>query len=333
MKSISFQELKSLAKSHGLDDIGVADAKPVYDNQDWIIERAITGHRTEFEPEPYGLGRDPGAVLPGARHVIVLAKKTQRTRRIADILSMPLADIAVGNDYHAVMGPAVRSLAEELEKITGLTCYSQVDSGLLQERPFAVKAGLGILGKNTYLIHPEFGTYLTLGLILTKMEITGTEFHHQAGDSCGDCTICETACPGEAIGGYRLAAGRCIAYLSQKKHLGRSEMEKVTQVYGCDICQHVCPKNAKIQPFETDALQGIQYEDLQLSKTEFQNKYGYSAAFWRGPTLLKRNLLLGIGNRRLYEFEPIVERMARSESTMIREAAQYCLAKLRETIV
>lgn len=328
MRPISYFALRAKAWEVGLDDIRITDAEPITTYQTWIMARAMTGNQTEFEPEPLGLSRDPHTVVEKAKHVIVVAKKYPRIRRKPTAEGLYLADIAVGVDYHRIMRPAVLELAAMVERVTGASVYYQVDTGRLQERSFAEKAGLGFIGRNTCLIHPEYGTYLTLGLIVTDAEITDLPGAVDQSDSCGECRKCETVCPGRALSEYRLHAKYCISYLTQKTVLSAEEKRQIFSVYGCDQCQRACPKNEVVPEVDTDEPFVMPFSDLLLTKREFRDKYGHTAAFWRGQTILKRNLLLGMGNRKNPDYEELVQQLIKSESPALRAAAWYCLERL-----
>ena len=320
MNGLSFVEIKRFSEDLGIDDIKITDATPITEHEDWIQERAHRGHRTEFEPEE-GLTGDPSSVLPGAKHVLVFGMRLPRIRRERNDRALAWADIAVGEDYHRRMRRPLERIAERIALHGNV--YVQVDTGRLRERAFAHKAGMGSIGKHTFLIHPEFGTWITLGLIVTDAPIRDLPEVTVNRDRCGDCTRCIEACPCHAILPYRVAAGRCLSYLTQKSTLSQQEAARIASAYGCDICQRVCPLNLDVPKTETDAPTGIRIEDLLLSKREFRRRYGHSAAFWRGPSILKRNVLLHLGNERRTEYDAIIRHFEQSESNVLRNAARY----------
>jgi len=192
---------------------------------------------------------DPARVLPSARSVISLAcvyntrapySATQAGDRAA------IARYAWGDDYHDVLRDRLRTLMQWMADTAGpgLEAFSCVDNGPIQERVFAERAGLGWIGKNTCLINPERGSWLFLAEILTNAELPPDT---PGVDRCGTCTRCIDACPtGAIVEPYTIDATRCLSYLTIEVRDAidpalRSEVGP--QVFGCDLCQDVCPWN------------------------------------------------------------------------------------------
>lgn len=152
-------------------------------------------------------------------------------------------------DYHSVIRDRLEQLREKLQRELGdfeARCF--VDTGPLVERVYARYAGLGWQAKNTCLIHESLGSWLFLGVILTSLELPVAEWPDPLPDRCGSCTRCIDACPTDALEPYRMDASKCIAYLTIEKR-GAIPEELATKigrnVFGCDICQEVCPWNSK----------------------------------------------------------------------------------------
>jgi epoxyqueuosine reductase len=152
-------------------------------------------------------------------------------------------------DYHAVVLERLELLTKKLQaKLGAFTAHCFVDTGPLIERVYAKYAGLGWLGKNTCLIHEKLGSWIFLGTVVTSLELPCEEWAVPHEDRCGSCTRCLDACPTQCLGPYRMDASRCIAYLTIEK---RGEIPEELRpligrnVFGCDICQEVCPWNRR----------------------------------------------------------------------------------------
>jgi len=188
---------------------------------------------------------NPRLLLPDARSAVVVIKNYNNTlaRRLAN--RFKIARYAVGKDYHDVMLKGLKRLEDFLkEEAPSMACYSAVDNRPVSERSFALKAGIGFLGKNSMVIKPGLGSYFFIGVILTN--------HHFQPDlplikDCGECRLCVEACPTGAINeNSTLDATKCLSYktIERKAHLAESEAKTASGwVFGCDICQEVCPYN------------------------------------------------------------------------------------------
>lgn len=202
---------------------------------------------------------------------------------------------AVSLDYHMIS----KSILEKLsEKFALKKYYIQCDNGLFNERFFAINSGLCMRGINGLAIHSMYGSYGFLGLIVTN-EVLPEKITSRK--ECRNCNLCINNCPACAITTDEVDGNRCLSYLTQKKILTESEEEiisKSSKVYGCDICQIICPENknikyTEIEDFKKDLLYNIELEDLhQYSNRVFKKKYGNRNFSWRGKSILVRNLRL-----------------------------------------
>lgn len=194
---------------------------------------------------------DPASLLPTARSVISLGCVYNTTEPPSTELPAGRAAIARyawGDDYHVVLTGRVRQLLAWMaaQAGPGLEALSSVDNGPVQERVFAEQAGLGWIGKNTCVINPELGSWLFLAAIVTN---AGLDVDTPTADQCGTCTRCIDACPtGAIVEPYTVDATRCLSYLTIES---RTEVAPVLrpavhpQVFGCDVCQDVCPWNRR----------------------------------------------------------------------------------------
>ena len=221
-----------------------------------------------------------------------------------------LSRYSYGTDYHLVMREKLDEIESELHQL-GIKTYASVDTGPIDERWASYVSGLGMLGKNQYLIHKTFGGYLYLATILIDINI---EKEFIVLDSCGECTICVESCPTNALDGGFIQE-LCISETTQsKKELSDIEMKYINSlVYGCDICQRVCPKNKGINfthnkeftptGIEQVSLHGI----LQMTNREYKDIYGNNASSWKGPLIIKRNALCLLANKRDESSIPLIQ--------------------------
>ncbi len=196
------------------------------------------------------LKEDPTRLLPGVRSAVVVAKSYRNTSRRRLAGDLKIARYAAGKDYHFVMAPRLRRLAAFLQgEAPKVRCYWGVDSRPIAERSLALGAGVGFLGKNTMVIRPGLGSYFVLGVVLTTLDL---EPDPPLGWDCGQCRLCLDACPTGAFPRpYELDATRCISYwtIERRKPLPAEAIRKTDGwLFGCDVCQEVCPYNHGAAP-------------------------------------------------------------------------------------
>ncbi len=192
----------------------------------------------------------PTKLFPGLRSIICVAMSYQRQEPTTSDAGSHgrVARYARGRDYHVVLRKRLEQLADRLRDTLKEPFESRafVDTGPILERELAARAGLGWIGKNTLLMHPQLGSYLFLGELFTTLEL---EPDPPFSDHCGTCTRCLDACPTDAFPApYELDASRCISYLTIER---RDDIPEALHeamgdwVFGCDICQEVCPHNRR----------------------------------------------------------------------------------------
>ena len=233
----------------------------------------------------------------------------------------------------SVDGRGVRPHAGSADLIT--RCY--VDTGPLVERVYAKYAGVGWIGKNTCILNQKLGSWLFVGVILTSLEL---EPDFPAPDRCGTCTRCIDACPTNAlIAPYQLDSNRCISYLTIEKRSAIPEEMRVgmgRHVFGCDICQDVCPWNRKA-PVTTTAEFQPRPELVnpaldwlaEMSAEEFRQTFSGSPVRRTKLAGLRRNAVIAIGNSGDRKFLPVLEKIAKDEDPVLAETAQWARAKLQ----
>jgi len=251
------------------------------------------------------------------------------------------------SDYHKVLLKRIRAVEARLHAEFGeFESRSYVDTGPIVERSLAAAAGLGWTGKNTCLIHPKLGSFGFLAAILTSLEVTPQDKAAELliPDRCGSCTRCIEACPTGALDvPYQMDATRCIAYLNIE-HKGPIAEELAgkmgRQVFGCDICQDVCPWNRKAMssgPIAVDAeleprpeLVNPTLEWLaSLDEQSFEREFNGSPVRRTGFLGLRRNIAVAMGNSGQAEFVPKLESWASATDDGLRAATQWALARLR----
>ena len=201
-----------------------------------------------------------------------------------------------GTDYHLVINEYLDKLIEKLQKMNTSAQFSiHCDTSPLADRYMAYLAGLGFYGKNNCFVSPKWGSYVMIGTILTTLEF---EPNTPLGQSCMGCNRCITACLGQCLGHDEFKYDTCKSYLTQKKGDLTNEEEtiigKTPLVFGCDVCQEVCPHNQSIPATPIPEFQHVEpYIDINeietLTNKEFKAKYGHRAFSWRGKKILIRN--------------------------------------------
>ena len=245
---------------------------------------------------------------------------------------------AWGDDYHDVMKALLDRLVERLREDAGpFESRTYVDTGPIVERAYAAAAGVGAWGKNTCLLHPEHGSWFFLGEIVTELEM---EPDAPRADMCGTCTACLDACPTGALPApYALDATRCISYLTieRRGRLPEEQREGLGRhVFGCDICQDVCPWNRKRRhrggtPFEprpeglAPDLAGL----ARIDEAEFRERFRRSPVKRTKRRGLLRNVAVALGNTRDPARREVLERLAADEDEVVREHAEWALGRLR----
>ena len=301
----------------GFDRVGFAAAgeTPRVDHFHSWLER---GHAASMDY----LGRtaakraDPRLVFEGTRTVIVVAlhylpppspaANTDSSGTDAGgAVTGRVAAYARGHDYHRVMERRLKQLCANLRKTHPARYRYYVDTGPVLERAWAHEAGVGWIGKNTCAIDPSAGSYFFLGVILTSLELPPDA---AATDHCGSCTLCLEACPTDAFAApYELDAGRCISYLTIEH---RGEVPPTLAdgfgdwIFGCDICQEVCPFNREAAALPVDPELQARQENhapplgdlVELDAPGFQARFPRSAIRRVKSEGFLRNVLIALGN-------------------------------------
>ncbi|MFN2527945.1 MAG: tRNA epoxyqueuosine(34) reductase QueG [Candidatus Baltobacteraceae bacterium] len=274
----------------------------------------------------------PQALLPAARTVICIAVPYATDAPARPPLTGRVSNYAWSTDYHRRMRALLSELARSVPGDVAIVC----DTAPLAERAFAARAGLGWIGKHTNLIHPELGSFIFLGEILTSVD-----FGEDAPlkKTCGSCVRCVQACPTGALrGDYTIDATRCIADLTQRTDSIPREMRAQIGdwVWGCDICQLVCPPTMQARPHAdraNDAVPELAAPSLQkllrLRSSEFKRLYRNSAVGWRGAAVLRRNAAVALGNALDRSAVPALsDALSHDPHPMVREHVAWALGRI-----
>jgi epoxyqueuosine reductase len=335
--------LREEAATLGFTRVGIARAgvPPHHEAFQGWLAAGLAGVMQPWLERHEPLRRTPDAILPGARSVIMLATNYSLGLGPA---AEPLpaghgrvARYARGDDYHDLLRGRLNTLAVWLEaKVPGARARGVVDSAPLAERDFARVAGLGWFGKNTMLIDPRAGSYFFLSSIVT--DITLPVDQPIDVDHCGTCTACLDACPTGAFPAPRvLDASKCISAITIEDHgvVPKSLRPGVGDwVFGCDICQEVCPWNRHAPGSDEPSLQPRDGEvSLDLAELLKLDEEGFRKRFRGSPLLrakrrgLLRSVAIALGNRPYApSFEPLVAALADGEP-VVRGAAAWALGR------
>jgi epoxyqueuosine reductase len=329
--------IKARAAALGLDVCGITSADPARHAafyQQWIAE-GKAGEMQWLTREPERRA-DPGAVLSGARSIIVAGLNYWQPQPKG---RGRIARYALGEDYHHVLLEKLEALAAEISSSSGAMAKIYVDTGPVLEKPLANRAGVGWQGKSTMLIHPKLGPWLLLGEIITTLEL---EPDAPQRDHCGSCSKCITACPSGAITApYQLDARRCIAYLTiELKGSIPEEMRPLIgdRIYGCDECLDVCPWNrfarttrearflAKPEEDGRDLLHAL----LEISPAEFKRRFAKSPILRVKRRGLLRNVSVVLGNIGTVDDLPALRRAERHDEPLVREHAAWAIRQIEK---
>ena len=327
--------VKDRARELGFDRVGIGPAAPPPHGaafEAWLD----AGYAATMTYLARGRAdrRDPSRLLPGARSVVAVALSYKP--RAEDPTWRGVAAYARGRDYHGVMRERLSSLADFIGHAAGSDVASRVavDTSAVLERDLAAQAGLGWIGKNTNLLAPDLGSLFFIGIVLTTADLAADE---ALPDRCGTCTACLDACPTRAFPApYVLDARRCISYLTieHRGAIDEPSRESIGEwLFGCDVCQDVCPWNAKAErsrepAFEPTAALEPLTTLLALSPDAFRERFRDSAMTRAKRAGLLRNAALLLGNRRDPSAVPALTRALDDADATVRDAAAWALHRI-----
>ncbi len=342
------ERLRRWALEEGFDRAGIASLEPSDQGahlRRWVARGDHAG--MEWIARRLEIREDPARLLLGSRSALCVALQyyplVGEDEPEGDLWPR-VARYARGRDYHDVMGKRLKKLAARIgEAFPGCGTRPYVDTGPILERELAARAGLGAQGKNTQLLHPEVGSWFLLGELLLTLDLTPSE---PVADLCGRCTRCLDACPTGALAEpYRLDSNRCISYwtIEHRGALPEAAREMLGDwVFGCDVCQEVCPWNQPTRPGgrrEEGPTPG-DHEELRLPPERAEldlvgllalDREEYLERFRASPMKraklegLQRNAAVAMGNRGEERYVPVLERARNNADPVVSEHAAWAL--------
>jgi epoxyqueuosine reductase len=328
----SSTRIAELARAAGFDLVGFARAEPIPATV--LTEWLEAGYHADLDwmRESLADRLDVGRILPGAKTVVALACNCWP----GDAPS-PIAAYARGRDYHATLRDRLRTLRRTFRaEFPGVADYGSVDTNPVMERVWAARAGLGYVGKNGCLITAEFGSFVMLGAFILDAEVDGYA-DGPAVDRCGKCTLCLTSCPTSAFVRERVVdATKCLSFHSIESEKAmpvalRPAMEGM--VFGCDVCQAVCPLNAAPvlagPRFAPRPVAGLSIRELAaLGPEEFTRLTAGTPLARAGYDGVRRNAAYALGAAKEAGAKEVLQRLAADASEVVRDAAEWALARI-----
>ena len=288
------KELLNYCLSLNIEYAGIAPIGPYNELAERWNRRITQNHVTGFEEKDFNRRIDPTLTMENAKSIIVCLFPYF----VGSNESSNLSKSSFSIDYHTIAKAKLEQIGEFLkEKNPQFEYKTFVDNGPLADRYLAYLAGLGYFGMNAHIITDKYGSYVFIGYIINNYAF---EPDKPQDKTCIKCGACLRSCPGSAIlGDFDINPLLCRSYITQKKgELTEQDIEilvKSPLVYGCDICQDVCPHNANtahtpIVEFTENIKRNIEYEELEkISNKEFKRRYGNRTFAWRGKGILVRN--------------------------------------------
>ena len=341
---IDFAAVQQAFLAAGFDLVGVTDCTPLTGAR--LARWLARGYAADMEwiARSFRSRVDPRRLLPGCRSIVVAAAAYEPGRPPTD--SSPgkyalIASYALGPDYHRILRRRCREAVTQLQRTSGQPQKFRiaVDSGPVLEQEIAVRVGLGVIGRNSLLLTPSFGSYVLLAEVLMDTWVKAPEQKPPSRHICLDCRKCVQACPTHALTEEGLVdSRRCISYLTIEHRGPIPEPLRPllgTHVFGCDICQEVCPANrvrsAPRAPFLPGSPAESRYpsfqELLRMSPEGFKEKFRGTPVARTGYQRFMRNVCVAAGNSGDRSLKPLLESLLsrRGDDPLIREHAEWAL--------
>lgn len=274
------------ANNAGITQIGIVKAEVFSDLGNILQNRKQVPMTTDNIDERI----NPFLIMPEVKSIIVCLFPY-----FSDNTPHNISKYAHGIDYHTVIKHKLACIVDLLAE-NGFKAEIHADNSNLNDRYLAYKAGLGFIGENGFIINPVYGTYTFIGYVLTDCALPPDK---PVNMSCIKCRQCIKSCPGQALSdNHMFDAEKCLSYITQKKgELSEHEENLIKEsgsIWGCDVCQDVCPHNKNIKPTDfKEFSENLIHQlcvDENMSNKEFRRTYGDRAFAWRGKSVLIRNI-------------------------------------------
>ena len=334
--------VKEEAQRLGFELVGISPVKlPPHEESfaEWL-RQGFSG-QLEYMKRTEELRRNPQRLVPWAVSIVSVGMNYNTPFSRPAASSEPkgwISRYAWGDDYHHLIEDKLESLLDCIRRICNSPVEGKafVDSGPVLEREFAGIAGIGWIGKNTHLISPQNGSWFFLGELFLSIALA---YDRPIRDRCGKCDLCLKACPtGAFVGPYVLDARRCISYLTiELKGFVPLYLRPLigNHIFGCDICQEICPYNVKARPTTERAYaprEGLHAPDLipllSLDEEEFRRRFRGSPILRAKRKGLLRNVAVALGNARSHEALPALIRALDDEETLVRGHVAWALGQI-----
>ena len=348
-------QIKELGAEVGLDIVRITNTESFPETENFIIESIEKGYIPKDDyytsknisaiTKQLNLNKitkrcNPKSVLKRARSIISVAQSylIEETEDIQEKEQLygKIAKYNVGNFYYDVrlklkkIVDFINQKADFKYKSKNKSCYVS-----LAEKPIAQRAGVGWYGKHGIIITERFGSWVVLGEIITELELDTDECLQR---DCGDCTICIDSCPTKAIvSPYVIDRTKCLQFISERPMKVSLDFREVwgDKLYGCTICQEVCPKNYKVKPKKYRPEYGYIGSRipliplLQITEAEFKNYFAYNQIAMRTREVIKRNAVLALGNiGDTKSVVPLIITLQQDDSPMVRGYTAWALGKI-----
>ena len=335
-------KIVSLAVNLGFDIVKITTADPFFEDSSTAIDSIRKGYMegmSWYNENRVGQASDPEKLLPGAKSIIVVAMSYLPQENSDESVSSKgkIAKYAQWQDYHVVMKRKLKDLSDRLPDIAGIPSVNRifVDDGSFMERAAARRSGVGWFGKNSNILTAEYGSWVFLGALITDLDL---EPDKPLKKNCGSCVTCLIECPtGAIVSPYIIDATRCISYLTiENRGPIPIELRPAIDnwVFGCDICQEVCPVNRDVDTSSDIDLMPKMVSSLELIPLLTLTQEEFSSRFKNRPIKraklegLKRNACVALGNTKDISAVSALGRVLLEDTNLVKQHAAWALGRI-----